>query len=258
MTLHVERHGSGKPLVLVHGLGGSSRSWDPVVEPLARHREVILIDLPGHGRSPLGPTASTFAGLVGRVEIFIAAEGLQAADLVGSSMGARLVLELACRGHAGVVVALDPGGFWKGWERHFFAATIGLSGRLVRALQPLMPAITRSAIGRSLLLAQLSARPWKLDRDFVLHEMQSIASTRTFDALTRDLAYGAGQAGKSSTAAPMVIGWGREDRLCLPRQAARAKARFPQAHVHWFDRCGHLPMWDQPAGAIELILASTR
>ena len=39
--------------------------------------------------------------------------------MVGSSMGARLVLEMARRGRARAVVALDLGGFWKGWERTF-------------------------------------------------------------------------------------------------------------------------------------------
>lgn len=256
-SMHYERHGTGKPLLLIHGLGGSVGSWEPVIGKLGRHRDVIVIDLPGHGATPATAGSNKFAGLVDATTDFLSAQGLQDVDLVGSSMGARIVLELARRGHTGSVVSLDPGGFWEGWERGFFAATIGLSGRLVRALQPIMPAIAGSKIGRSLLLAQLSARPWALDPALVLSEMRSIAATSTFDALVRDLAHGPGQQGAASTPGRIVIGWGRQDRLCLKGQAARAAARFPAAELVWFDGCGHFPVWDRPDAAVELILRAT-
>ena len=48
----MERTGSGRPLVLVHGLGSSIRNWDPVVPALSAEREVIAVDLPGFGASP--------------------------------------------------------------------------------------------------------------------------------------------------------------------------------------------------------------
>lgn len=257
MSLIIERRGHGRPLLLVHGLGGSRRSWDPVVAALAAERELLLIDLPGHGDSPVTAGATRFDGLTDAVAGFIAAEGLADVDLVGSSMGARLVLELARRGHGGLVVALDPGGFWEGWERHFFALTIGVSIRLVRLLQPVMPALAGSAVGRSLLLTQLSAAPWALDPGVVLTEMRSFAATPTFTALTRDLAYGRPQAGAMTPPGQVTIGWSRQDRLCLPRQAARAATHFPGARLHWFDRCGHFPMWDQPDETVELILRAT-
>ena len=257
MSLRFERRGSGRPLLMIHGLGGSRRSWDPIAAPLSRMRELILVDLPGHGATPAAADSGRFEGLAEATAAFIAAEGFGDADLVGSSMGARLVLELARRGHAGHVVALDPGGFWAGWERHFFATTIGLSIKLVRALQPALPTIARSAMGRSLLLAQLSAAPWRLDPAAVLTELRSFARTPTFDALVRDLAYGPPQPGTATTRGDVVIGWGRQDRLCLPRQAARAAERFPAARLHWFERCGHFPMWDQPRETVELILGAT-
>lgn len=257
MNIVHERRGSGRPLLMIHGLGGSRRSWDPIAPSLATQRELILIDLPGHGDSAATAEAASFAGLTEAVAAFIAAQGLEEADLVGSSMGARMVLELARRGHAGRVVALDPGGFWQGWERHFFAVTIGLSIKLVRLLQPLMPALAGSAVGRTLLLAQLSAAPWALDPAAVLTEMRSFAATPTFDALVRDLGYGPPQPGVDTPPGQVTIGWGRQDRLCLPRQAARAMAAFPGATLHWFDGCGHFPMWDRPEETVELILGST-
>jgi pimeloyl-ACP methyl ester carboxylesterase len=109
-----------------------------------------------------------------------------------------------------------------------------------------------------MLLAQLSARPWKLDGEIVATELKSFAATETFDALVRDLSTAPEQQGPAAeTSQPVIIGWGRQDRLCLPRQAARAAAAFPSARSHWFERCGHFPMWDQPAETVRLILDET-
>ena len=55
--LAFERHGSGDPLVLVHGLTHRRQAWYPVLDELAEQREVILVDLPGHGQSPPFVTA---------------------------------------------------------------------------------------------------------------------------------------------------------------------------------------------------------
>ena len=253
--INVVRQGRGRPLLLVHGLGGSWRSWSPIASALADHREVVAIDLPGHGGSPAEADSGTFAGLAASLERFIQAEGMENAAAVGSSMGARLVLEMARRGRVGAVVALDPGGFWRGWERPFFSATIGASIKLVRALAPALPAISQTALGRTALLAQLSARPWALSPDLIAGELKGFAATQTFDALVRDLAAGPEQTGPAApSSGPVTIGWGRHDRLCLKGQAARAQAAFPGAAMHWFEHSGHFPMWDQPEATTRLIL----
>jgi pimeloyl-ACP methyl ester carboxylesterase len=174
-------------------------------------------------------------------------------------MGARIVLELSRRGKVGNVVSLDPGGFWRGWERSLFRITIGLSGSLLRALRPHLSVISRNAAGRLLLLAQLSAKPMALSPELVCTELTSIAATPTFDALVRDLADGPEQRGPAGNASQrIVIGWGKHDRLCLPRQAARALTAFPSATLHWFQRSGHFPVWDMPHEATAVILQATR
>jgi len=126
----------------------------------------------------------------------------------------------------------------------------------VRALRPALPALSRSAAGRTALLAQLSARPWKLDPALVADELRSFIATPTFDALVRDLATGPAQQGTPQPRAPVTIGWGRKDRLCLPRQARRAQSAFPSAAVYWFEKSGHFPMWDQPDETVHLVLAA--
>ncbi|TGX55926.1 alpha/beta fold hydrolase [Sphingomonas gei] len=253
--IELYREGRGTPLLLVHGLGGSRRSWDPIRAALAAEREVLSFDLPGHGETPAEADSGTFLGLMRSLETVLDDHRLGAIDMVGTSMGARMVLEAARRGHAGATVALDPGGFWKGWERRFFSTTLRASLGLLQMLRPALPALAHNAAGRTALLAQLSARPWALDGDLVARELQGLVATRTFAALVRDLAEGPMQQG--SAAERITIGWGRHDRLCLPRQAARAMAAFPNASLHWFERSGHFPMWDEPAESASLILAAT-
>lgn len=251
--MHIANHGRGRPLLLVHGLGSSGHGWAPVLEALAESRQVILPDLPGHGRTPAEEDSGTFAGLVRSLAAWLKAEQLTGVDMVGSSLGGRIVLELARRGLAGNVVALDPGGFWEGWERQFAVSSLTASGALVRTLKPALPALCGNPVSRSALLAQLSARPWALDGAFVAEELRTLAETPTLSALIRDLGYGPGQEGAADTGHRLAIGWGRHDRLCLPVQARRAAARFPSARLHWFEHSGHFPMWDEPKEMVKLV-----
>jgi pimeloyl-ACP methyl ester carboxylesterase len=259
-ALRFARHGAGRPLLLVHGLGGSRTSFDPITAALAAEREVIAPDLPGFGETPpLGGEVS-IGTLADALERFLARHDLEGVDCAGTSMGARLVLELARRGRVGAVVALDPGGFWNARERAVFGASVAASVALVRALQPVMPALTGSPVGRTVLFAQFSARPWRLPGDVLLREMRTFAAAPSMDDALHALVHGPGQAGMPAGAArgPMVIGWGRRDLVCLPRQAERAARRFPDARLHWFERCGHFPQWDAPEEATRLILETTR
>ncbi|MFP7760230.1 alpha/beta fold hydrolase [Marisediminicola sp. LYQ134] len=256
-AVHSTRTGSGAPLVLVHGLGSSSANWAPVLGALAAHREVVTLDLPGFGASaPLaGPV--TIATLTDALQRFLTEEGLDDADVVGSSMGARMVLELARRGHRGDVVALDPGGFWSAGQRVAFAATVRASVALVRAIQTPLPWLSRSAIARSLLLFQFSSHAWRLDPDLVLTELRDFARATSLDEALDALVSGPEQLGASTTPGRVAIGWGRFDRVTLPSQASVALERFPSASFHGFARCGHYPHWDQPAEAARFILRST-
>jgi pimeloyl-ACP methyl ester carboxylesterase len=253
--LHHERRGAGPPLLLIHGLGGRISSWSPVLDALASRRELVLFDLPGHGRSPADKDSGTFAGLARSVRAFVEEQGLGGADVAGISLGGRLALELARQGHRGRCVALDPGGFWEGWERTWFSTTITASVSMLRLLKEQLPILAGNTVSRSALLAQLSAQPWALDGTTVAEELISYASTPTFDPLVRDLATGPMQTGPAASGSgDVVIGWGRHDRLCLSRQAARAKAAFPSARLVWFEHSGHFPIWDEPQAAVRVIL----
>ncbi len=253
--MHVCSAGEGKALLLVHGLGSHSHTWRRVVPSLARDRRLIMVDLPGHGRTPAEEDSATFTGLARSLADFLRAEGLEGVDMAGYSLGAQLVLEMARRGLAGSVVALSPGGFWMGWERFYAEASLLLSSRLLRTLRPTVPVLAANPAMRSALLAQLAVHPWTLPAELVAEELESYARTETFEALAVNLAHGPQQQGPAApNAGRVTIGWGRQDRLCLPQQAERAVVAFPGARLVWFDDCGHFPHWEQPEETVRQIL----
>lgn len=257
--MHHFRRGHGRPLLLVHGLGSDGQSWSPILAQLAREREVIAIDLPGHGRTPPLPEGNGIATYADALERFISDEGLEGVDLVGSSVGGRLVLELARRGTGGAVVALAPGGFWDDRGARYLGVTLGASIRLLRALRPALGLLARNPVSRTLLLAQLTPRPWAVDPDVARHEMESFADTPVFKEVLRDLVHGPRQAGipPGDRSEPITMVWGRRDRVTLPKQAERAAQCFADARIEWLARCGHFPHWDRPDATVRLILETT-
>ncbi|MBC7743778.1 MAG: alpha/beta hydrolase [Flavobacterium sp.] len=254
--MNYHRAGSGKPLLLIHGIGGSWTSWGPVLSALEKTNDVIAVDLPGFGTSaPLsGPV--TIYTLADAITDFLKEKDLLGIDAVGSSMGARLVLELARRGNIlGSVVSLDPGGFWEGWERHALFASLTISIKAVRALQSIMPLLTQSKLGRKVLFAQLSAHPDNISPSLAISEMKNYAASSSFDELLYNLVYGEEQQGskKGSIKKPLVIAWGLNDYVCFPGQAQRAMDLFEDARLYWFKNCGHFPHWDSPEETVHLI-----
>lgn len=262
--MHNVRTGSGKPLVLVHGLGSSHRNWDPIVPALSKEREVVALDLPGFGRTPPLPDV-TIATLTDSLREFLDTEDLSDADVVGSSMGARMVLELARRGHRGNVVSLDPGGFWNDNQVRIFGASITASVALVSRIQPLLPFVTGNPVTRTLALAQFSAAPWKLPKGLVLRELRGFDDEKSpsLSDARKALIHGPRQEGMpdgsrdGSRDGKIFIGWGRQDKVTLPSEAKVAMQKFPDAELHWFDRCGHFPHWDQPEQTVRFVLRAT-
>ena len=259
VTLNHVSRGSGSPLLLVHGLGGGWRSWSPILDGLAERREVIAVDLPGFGETPPLSGEVSIASLTDSVADFIREQGLDGVSTVGQSMGGRMVLELARRGVGGDTVALDPGGFWSDRELVVFGATLRPSIALVQALRGMLPALLGSSVGRTLLLAQLSARPWALSAETVLPDVRGLADSAGTGAALDALTKGPKQQGSPAGTVPgrVAIGWGRRDLVTVPKQAARATELFPDAVLHWFEKCGHFPQWDAPHEATRLILDST-
>lgn len=96
MSVHVRRHGSGPPLLLVHGLMTSSYSWRYVFDRLGAHFTCYAPDLPANGRSdaPMDApyTPETLARWLAAVQ---EALGIRGCAVIGNSMGGYLAMTLA-------------------------------------------------------------------------------------------------------------------------------------------------------------------
>lgn len=88
--------GAERPLLLLHGFTGSSRNWEPLLPYLAPHREIIAVDLLGHGRSPAPPRANRYSMELIAADIVDLLDQLaiEQTDILGYSMGGRLALYL--------------------------------------------------------------------------------------------------------------------------------------------------------------------
>ena len=253
------RTGSGRPVVLVPGVGADTGTWSPVLAGLEAEREVVRLDLPGFGKTPMPTGAYTLVAVADALEAHLRSQGLVGADLVGSSMGARLVLEMARRGVGRSVVALDPGGFWSPTQKKVFGATLAASVTLVRTIRPALPSLLATSVGRTALLAQLSARPWAVDPDYAIREVTGLADSPGTSPAIRALSTGPDQEGApaGSLPGPVLAVWGAQDRVTLPSQADTLRQRFPDAIVQVWRACGHFPHWDQPARVVEAVLRHT-
>jgi pimeloyl-ACP methyl ester carboxylesterase len=87
--------GTGSPLVLVHGLGGTIENWRALAPSLAARHRVVVPDLPGHGRSGLLPEADDVDALAEAVLAQVDAEAIRGAVWVGHSLGGLVALRAA-------------------------------------------------------------------------------------------------------------------------------------------------------------------
>jgi pimeloyl-ACP methyl ester carboxylesterase len=103
--------GSGRPIVLLHGLASSCRIWDFTAPILAVHFRVLALDQRGHGLSDQ-PGSYTFADVTGDLAGFIEALGVEPPVVVGHSWGAGVALRFAAdRPEMTSAIALVDGGF---------------------------------------------------------------------------------------------------------------------------------------------------
>ena len=102
---YLHRHGKGRSLVLVHGLGAHSGSWMPLIEKLPDEFNIYAIDLLGHGESA-APEAFSVEVQEAALEGFISAAGLSEFYLFGHSYGAWLAVLYAIRhpGLSGLII----------------------------------------------------------------------------------------------------------------------------------------------------------
>jgi pimeloyl-ACP methyl ester carboxylesterase len=253
--LAFERAGSGPPLVLLHGVGHRRQAWRAVLDRLAPHRDVIAVDLPGHGESPPLPAGviSVLEVMLGEVTGLFDDLGLDRPHVAGNSLGGRLALEAAVAGRVASATALSPAGFWRSDRDARYARAIF---RIMEAaggvLQPLATALSRSTFGRALVYSAVVARPSRMSAEQALGDMAAFLAARP--ALDIVLAQMTQFSGTVPAGIPVTIAWGTKDRLLPPRQVLVAKAAVPQARFLPLRGCGHVPMTDDPALVADVLL----
>lgn len=242
----LERIGTGEPLLLLHGTGGSRSVWAPVVDQLAPKHDVLLVDLPGHGGSDPPPadaphTPIVYAELLARL---LDELDLESAHAVGNSVGAWTALELAKLGRARSVVALAPAGLWPRRDPWRCTTQLWTQHKLGRTFSRLTPTLMRSDLGRTFLLRGTVAKPRQVPPEAAIEFAATYANTPTFSAhlgATRRERFREGH----DITVPITVAWGEKERL-IPAKA-RLRSELP-AHARFvsLSGCGHVPMWDDP------------
>jgi pimeloyl-ACP methyl ester carboxylesterase len=95
INLYYESHGSGPPLILLHGGLYSIENFDPVIETYADHHRVITVDLQGHGRTADIDRPISMDLMAGDIAALIEHLGLGQVDVLGYSLGGGVAFQLA-------------------------------------------------------------------------------------------------------------------------------------------------------------------
>jgi pimeloyl-ACP methyl ester carboxylesterase len=253
--LAYERHGSGEPLVLVHGVTHRRQAWYPVLDELAEHREVILVDLPGHGESPpfVLDGLSVKDALRRDFEGFLDELNLDRPHIAGNSLGGLVALHAGANSRASSVTCLSPAGFWRdeaefAYTRRFFIGLLHLADRL----GPSAERAARSRAVRQVVYSTLMAHPSRVPFDHVLGDVRAFMYARP----TLRTLLSAAEPFTDTVPAdiPVTIAWSGRD-LVLPRwQAETAKDRLTHAEHLILRGVGHVPMFDHPRLVTKVLL----
>jgi 3-oxoadipate enol-lactonase len=241
VTLHlieriaVEDEGEGDTVVCVHGLGGSSNTWTPLMPALARHR-VVRIDLPGSGRSQRAEGPLTIARYVDALRSVCTRLDIGRAHWLGHSMGTIVCQHLAA-------------------EEPSKVRSLALFGPLIAPPEPARVAIRARAakaregaagmqeIVESLLKAALSGDTRERQPLAVAFVRESLmrqdgeAYARSCDALAE-----APAAAVERITAPTLLVTGDEDGVAPPLSVRAMAERLQSARatrVVVLPRCGH-------------------
>ncbi len=258
VKLAFTRAGSGPLLVLLHGIGLSRRSWDPVVPALAEHFDVLAIDLPGFGESEPMPSQvePTPAALAASVADFLDELGVGAAHIVGNSLGGWVALEFAHIRPTASLTLLSPAGLWRGDTPLYCRVSLRASRWLAHHATGLLCRLVKRRLGRILVLGQTHGHPSRMSADQARAVVSTLGTCSGYDAaLTATLTrcYHAGP----PIDAPVTVAFGDRDFLLLPRQSRHLDELPAGTHLTTLPGCGHIPMGDNPIAVTALITAAT-
>jgi 3-oxoadipate enol-lactonase len=245
-----ERPGSGPPLLLVHGYGGTAWNFAELV-PLLGDRPLLIPDLPGHGASTRLPAAPTLAGFADVLAELCDGE----VDVLGHSLGGVVALRLAER-HPRLV------------RRLILAAAAGISSStrlaeitiaLAGIVQPAKIAgrrvdrIARSPRLRRLLFGAIEVSdPSRLTERAVRGFLQGAVLNTDSLGAGRALAADDPRLGLGRVGCPVLVLWGARDRQ-VPLEDGFEYARRLRAPIRVIADCGHLLIGERPDACAQAI-----
>jgi len=267
-TRYLRIAGDGAPLLLLHGFGDSADTWRPLMAELETFgRPAVAPDLPGFGacapleRAPLLPQWDAF---VADVITQLARQSGRSVVVAGNSLGGLLTLRMAQRPDLPIAAAIPiaPGGLARPpWLRLLRDDVV------VRRLLALPLPWPRHLIGKVMTQLYLQAgfhRPTVVDPRISSAFADNL---RDKQALRRLVAVGRALAREGSSLDlnladieyPMLVVWGRQDRLLSPAGADLLADVVPNTRVVVLEQCGHCPQVEHPrpvAQAIEDFLGA--
>lgn len=256
VNLNYERRGNGAPLVLIHGTGGSTETWEPVMDLLAAQRTVFAIDLPGFGSSPALPAEHPPAipVLAEVVAEWMDEEGLERPHVAGNSLGGGVALELARLERVRSVTAFSPVGFWGRLGFAYGAMSLRMTYRGAKLIGLIEALVLGNRIGRTLALSQAIGRPWRLSGDAAVRSSRAMLAAPAFFPQIEAAKDYRVEEFDPTPEIPISIAWGKRDRLLPRRQFRRAQGVLPCASFTLLPGCGHVPMADDPELIADVIL----
>ena len=214
-----EAAGKGEPVVLVHGLSGSTRWWSRNVSAIAERYRIYLVDLPGFGTMRSLRRWFVLAETATWLSEWMEAAGLERAHLVGHSMGGYISIRLAARRPELVrrLVLVAPAGVPA--ERSMLGHLVPLLLAAHYATPAFMPVLVRDAMrmGPTTL--------WRAARDLLTEDVRE--DLRNIEAST-------------------LLVWGENDPLIPPAVGDLLREEIPNSRLLLLQRAGHVPMFDQP------------
>lgn len=250
-----EIHGTGEPLVLVHGITHRRQAWYPVLEYLTDHRTVVIVDLPGHGEShDLVVRDGDVQGTL-RIELieFFDQLGLERPHIAGNSLGGRVAMEAAADDLVASATLLSPAAYW---HNAIDFAYIRLVFRLLttsaRLLAPVVPTLARSPRARRMMGGVVSAHPERIPADAFVGDLNGMR--RAIPAMKKIFPAAEVFDREIAASIPVTVAWAARDRILLPYQARIAEQRLPQARHIRLAGCGHVPMADDPELVARVLL----
>jgi pimeloyl-ACP methyl ester carboxylesterase len=248
------RAGEGPAIVLIHGITGSSWTWEPVMGLLARHYTVVAPDLLGHGGSAKPRGDYSLGAYASGIRDLLVALGHDEATVVGHSLGGGVAMQFAYQFPERVerLVLVSSGGL--GRQVNAVLRSAALPGaELVLPLLASGPILDAGAwLGR--VAGRVGLRPGadleEMARGFA--SLGDLEARQAFIQTVRGIIDVGGQRVSAqdrlylAAEVPSLLVWGEDDPMIPPRHGLRAHEAMPGSRLEVFEGAGHFPHRDDP------------